>query len=75
MAILIDTINCGSGSAGTWFDGCKTTPRDFTKAFLVLNLGFCSFTFDPHVTDKCHFLMFINGRVVTYHLCMRLQNF
>jgi hypothetical protein len=35
MAILIDTINCGSGSAGTWFDGCKTTPRDFTKAFLV----------------------------------------
>lgn len=30
----IDVLNCGSGTAGTWFDGCKTTAKDFTKAFL-----------------------------------------
>lgn len=49
MAILIDKINCGSGSAGTWFDGCKTTPRDFTKAFLVspgISVDLVTDTFD-----------------------------
>jgi hypothetical protein len=35
MAILIDKLNCGTGSVGTWFDGCKTTPKDYTKAFLL----------------------------------------
>lgn len=35
MAVIIDILNCGSGQAGTWFDGCKTTPKDFTKAFLL----------------------------------------
>lgn len=35
MSIIIDILNCGSGQAGTWFDGCKITPKDFTKAFLL----------------------------------------
>ncbi len=35
MAIIIDKLNCGTGSVGTWFDGCKTTPKDYTKAFLL----------------------------------------
>lgn len=49
MAIIVDILNCGTGSAGTWFDGCKITPKDYTKAFLlapsaVINLT--SGTFD-----------------------------
>ena len=35
MPVVIDILNCGSGQAGTWFDGCKVTPKDFTKAFLL----------------------------------------
>jgi hypothetical protein len=35
MPVIIDILNCGSGQAGTWFDGCKVTPKDFTKAFLL----------------------------------------
>ena len=33
--IQTDVLNCGQGSVGTWFDGCKTTPKDYTKAFLL----------------------------------------
>jgi hypothetical protein len=33
--IQTDVLNCGEGSVGTWFDGCKTTPKDYTKAFLL----------------------------------------
>ena len=33
--IQTDVLNCGTGSVGTWFDGCKTTPKDYTKAFLL----------------------------------------
>lgn len=33
--ITIDTVLCGSGTAGTYFDGCKVTPKDFTKLFLL----------------------------------------
>jgi hypothetical protein len=33
--IQTDVLNCGTGSVGTWFDGCKKTPKDFTKAFLL----------------------------------------
>lgn len=35
MPVIIDILNCGSGQAGTWFDGCKITAKDFTKAFLL----------------------------------------
>lgn len=33
--IQTDVLNCGEGSVGTWFDGCKATPKDYTKAFLL----------------------------------------
>jgi len=33
--IQTDVLNCGTGSVGTWFDGCKVTPKDFTKLFLL----------------------------------------
>ena len=33
--IQTDVLNCGSGSVGTWYDGCKVVPKDFTKAFLM----------------------------------------
>lgn len=33
--IQTDVLNCGQGSVGTWFDGCKTTPKDYTKVFLL----------------------------------------
>ncbi|MBC7652325.1 MAG: hypothetical protein H7101_11305 [Deinococcales bacterium] len=32
--IQSNVLNCGSGLAGTWFDGCNPTPKDFTKVFL-----------------------------------------
>lgn len=35
MPVIYDILNCGSGAAGTWFDGCKVTPKDFTKPFLL----------------------------------------
>ena len=33
--IQTDVLNCGQGTVGTWFDGCKTTPKDYVKAFLL----------------------------------------
>lgn len=33
--ITIDTLLCGAGTAGTYFDGCKVTPKDYTKLFLL----------------------------------------
>ena len=35
MAVITDILNCGTGTAGTWYDGCKVTPKDFTKPFLL----------------------------------------
>jgi hypothetical protein len=49
MPVIIDILNCGSGQAGTWFDGCKVTPKDFTKAFLVspsVSIDLLTDTFD-----------------------------
>ncbi len=39
-------LNCGSGSTGTWFDGCKITPKDFSKAFLLSPLANIDLTDD-----------------------------
>lgn len=36
--IKYDTLLCGTGTAGTYFDGCKVTPKDFTKLFLLAPL-------------------------------------
>lgn len=47
--IQTDVLNCGQGSVGTWFDGCKTTPKDYTKAFLLApsaNIDLATDTFD-----------------------------
>jgi hypothetical protein len=35
MAVITDILNCGTGTAGTWYDGCKVTPKDVTKPFLL----------------------------------------
>jgi hypothetical protein len=49
MPVIYDVLNCGSGAAGTWFDGCKVTPKDFTKIFLkspAANIDLLTGTFD-----------------------------
>lgn len=37
--IVSDTLLCGTGTAGTYFDGCKVTPKEFTKLFLLSPLA------------------------------------
>lgn len=34
MSIIIDTLNCGSGTVGTWFNGCDVSLKDIVKVFL-----------------------------------------
>lgn len=49
MAIVPDVLNCGTGSVGTYFDGCEVSPKDFTKAFLKspsLKIDLATDTFD-----------------------------
>lgn len=49
MAIVTDQTNCGEGGVGTWFDGCKVIPKDFTKLFLLapsVNIDLNDDTFD-----------------------------
>lgn len=41
-------LNCGVGAVGTWFDGCKNTPKEYVKVFLLsplVNIDLTSDTF------------------------------
>ena len=47
--IQSDVLICGDGASGTWFDGCKVTPKDFVKWFLLsptANIDLLADTFD-----------------------------
>ncbi len=35
MSIIIDTLNCGSGTIGTWIDGCNVSIKDIKKPFFI----------------------------------------
>lgn len=46
--IQTNVLNCGTGAIGTWFDGCKVTPKDFVKIFLLapsVNISLLTDTF------------------------------
>ena len=63
LAIIADRLNCGTGSVGTWFDGCKVVPKDITKIFLKspsLKINLETDDFD----DEARVLMIKRGQLV-----------
>lgn len=61
--IQTDVLNCGEGSVGTWFDGCKTTPKDYTKAFLLAPsavIDLATDTFD----EAARAILIKNGKLI-----------
>lgn len=62
--IQTDVLNCGEGSVGTWFDGCKITPKEFSKAFLLsptANIDLADDDFD----EAARALLIKNGQLVS----------